>query len=61
MDHFLSIQTLKKEVRITHVFKSEDEANAFMASNENYGVIAVINEVVFLAKRDNLGDNNESC
>lgn len=50
------VRSMGKALRITALFKSDAEANAYMERNKDEGVIAEIDGVIFLA---NLHDKGE--
>ncbi|WP_414462440.1 hypothetical protein [Hyphomicrobium sp. DY-1] len=48
-EHTVTIRALGREIRVTAIFTTADDANAYMATRPDEGVIAEIAGVVFLA------------
>lgn len=48
-EEVLYIRSMGKALRVTAMFLSDDEANAYMAKNKDEGVVAVFEGRVYLA------------
>lgn len=53
--HTVYVRSMGKALRITAMFTSVDEANAYMENNTDEGVIAEIQGVIFLANLHDQG------
>jgi hypothetical protein len=56
-DENLRILSMGKAFRVTAIFTSDDEANAYMAKHDNDAVIACVGGFVFLANKYDNGED----
>lgn len=54
-DQPLYVHALGREIRVTAVFQTADEANAFMEGNPGQGVLACYGPLICFARLSDLG------
>lgn len=54
-EHIIYLRSMGKALRITAMFGTDDEANAYLEKHRDEGVIAVIQDIVFIANLHDKG------